>query len=90
MSWLAKPIVGLVLICALLAGIVGYLDYRDDAHEQRGVDKQVALNIAKANQEIATRRARDATFDKMDARQHCLDAGLEWVFVDAEGKSFCR
>ena len=73
---------------ALTAGLLVYLDGREDAAERRGVDKQVAADIAKANQEIATRRERDATFDKMDARQHCLDAGLAWVFED--GQSFCR
>jgi hypothetical protein len=88
MSWAGKALAGLLLICAALAGVVGYLDHRDDKAERRGVDKQVGLDIAKANQEIATRRERDATFDKMDARRHCLDVDLEWVFEN--GKSFCR
>lgn len=80
----------IAFLCALgfVAGIIVYLDHRDYEAEQRGVDKQIAADIARANQEIATRRVRDAQFDKNDARQHCLDAGLEWVFLD--GKSFCR
>ena len=75
------------LVGAILA-IVLYLGHREDKAEQRGVEQQVARNIAKANQEIAEMRIKDAKFDKMDARQHCLDADLEWVFEN--GKSFCR
>ena len=76
------------------AGIIGisvlgwYAKQQHDA-EQRGIAIEKAKVVARANQEIATRRVRDAQFDKMDARQHCLDAGLEWVFGD-DGKSFCR
>lgn len=79
--------IGLIAL-SLIGGVAAYLDHREDAAERRGVDQQIARDIAKANQEIATRRERDATFDKMDARQHCLDVDLEWVFLD--GKSFCR
>lgn len=73
---------------ALISGVIVYLNQREDAAEKRGVEQQVARDISKANQEIATRRATDATFDKMDARKHCLDVKLDWVFED--GKSFCR
>ncbi len=73
---------------AVIGGVVAYLNHREDAAEQRGVDQQVARDIAKANQELALKRERDAKFDKMDARDFCLDAGLEWMFED--GKSFCR
>ena len=73
---------------AMIGGVVLYLNHREDAAERRGIDQQVARDIAKANQELATRRATDAKFDKMDARAFCLDAGLEWVFD--EGKSLCR
>lgn len=75
-------------VVALIGLVMLWLDNREQAAVQRGVDEQIARNIAKSNQEIATRRATDATFDKMDARQHCLDAKLDWVFID--GKSYCR
>lgn len=79
------------VICAaivLAAAGAWYAKQLYDA-KQRGAEEERAKVIARANQEIATRRERDAQFDKMDARQHCLDAGLEWVFGD-DGKSFCR
>jgi hypothetical protein len=78
-------------VCAVvILGAVGgwYAKQQYDA-EQRGIAIEKAKVVARANQEIATRRVRDAQFDKMDARQHCLDADLEWVFGD-DGKSFCR
>lgn len=71
-----------------IVAILIYLNIREDAAEQRGVDRQVAADIAKANQNIATRRETDAHFDKLDARALCADYGLDWVFED--GKSFCR
>jgi hypothetical protein len=76
-------IFGVVLL--LLLGAVGavVLKIRSDA-----VAVERAKVAAKANQNIAERRAKDAKFDKMDARQHCLADGLEWVFED--GRSFCR
>jgi len=71
-----------------IAAIIIYLNIREDAAEQRGVDRQVAAEIAKANQNIAERRETDAHFDKFDARALCDEYGLEWVFED--GRSFCR
>lgn len=71
-----------------VAGFIFYLNNREDAAEQRGVDQQVARDIAKANQEIATRRETDAKFDSQDARALCISMELEWVLED--GKSFCR
>lgn len=71
-----------------VAGFIFYLDRREDAAEQRGVDRQIAADIAKANQNIATRRETDAHFDKLDARALCGEYDLEWVFEN--GKSFCR
>lgn len=65
-----------------------YMKQLNDA-ETRGAEIERANVAAKANQRIAERRIRDAQFDKMDARQHCIDAGLDWVFGD-DGKSFCR
>lgn len=82
-----------ILIYAVCTAIVGlaavtwYVREQRQA-EERGAAEERARVSARANQEIATRRARDVEFDKMDARQHCLDAGLEWVFDD--GKSSCR
>lgn len=76
------------LVVGLLAGVLVWYQMQISAAERAGREKQIALNVAKANQEIAARRQTDAKFDSMDARQHCVGAGLEWVFVD--GKSFCR
>lgn len=73
---------------AAIAACIIYLARRDEAAEQRGVDRQIAADIAKANQNIATRRETDAHFDSHDARALCADYGLDWVFED--GKSFCR
>lgn len=56
--------------------------------EQRGREIERAKTAAQSNQNIADRRNTDATFDKMDARALCIDAGLEWMQID--GKSFCR
>ncbi len=79
-----KIIIGLVLLAAILSGAAGIVaKIRADA-----VAVERAKIAAKANQTIAERRVKDAKFDKMDARQHCLDAGLEWVFED--GRSICR
>lgn len=71
-----------------VAAFTFYLNTREDAAEQRGVDRQVAADIAKANQNIAERRETDAHFDKLDAAAVCREFGLDWVFEDA--KSFCR
>lgn len=76
------------LVVGAIFSIVLYLGHREDEAERRGIDQQVARDIAKANQEIGEMRVRDAKFSKMDARQHCLDAGLEWVFEN--DRSFCR
>lgn len=81
----------LIAVGAVVAGIltiVLWLGLRDEAAERRGMEKEIARRIARANQEIATRRETDASFDSMDARAHCLDAGLDWVFED--GRSLCR
>ena len=84
MKYLLAALAAIVIVASALA----YLDRRDDAAEQRGVDKQIAVTIAKANQNIAERRETDAHFDKFDAHALCDEYDLEWVFED--GKSFCR
>lgn len=81
-------IVAIAAIVGTILAIVLYLGHREDAAEQRGVDQQVARDIAKSNQEIATRRETDAKFDSQDARALCLSYGLEWMLID--GKSICR
>lgn len=81
----------LIAIASVVAGILAivlYLGHRENVAEQRGIDQQVARDIAKANQEIATRRETDAKFDSQDARALCVSMSLDWVFDD--GKSFCR
>jgi hypothetical protein len=79
-----KIIIGVCAFAVVLGlglGIVAKI--RADA-----VTVERAKVAAKANQTIAERRAKDAKFDKMDAQQHCIAGGLEWVFED--GRSFCR
>lgn len=83
-----KYIIAALALGALVAGGLLWLQARLSDAERRGVDKQVAADIAQANQNIAERRETDAHFDKMDAAAVCRDFGLEWVFED--GKSFCR
>jgi len=85
---MTKYFLMLVAAAGVVMGAIIYLDRRDKAAEERGKAEQIAINIAKANQYIAERRAKDATFNSMDAKQHCVDAGFEWVLSD--GKSFCR
>jgi hypothetical protein len=85
---LTPRIIAITALVGVIFAIVLYLGMREDKAEQRGVDKQVAADIAKANQELAVKRERDAKFDKMDARAFCLDGGFEWVFED--NRSFCR
>jgi hypothetical protein len=77
--------------CVLLViiGLVGsYLGNLYHSGIQAGIDKQTAADIAKANQEIATRRVTDDKYNKMDAAAVCKQFGLDWVFTD--GKSECR
>lgn len=81
-------LIAVALVVAAIFAIVLYLGHREDAAEQRGIDQQIARDIAKANQEIAKRRETDARFDSKDARALCDSMGLEWVLED--GKSFCR
>lgn len=76
-------IAGVILLLVLGAAGVVVLKIRADA-----VAVERAKVAAKANQNIAERRAKDAKFDKMDAQQHCLADDLEWVFEN--GRSFCR
>jgi hypothetical protein len=80
------------LAFAVIAIAGGWYAKQQYDAEQRGREIERAKIAAQSNQNIATRRETDATFDKMDARQLCLDAPveprLEWVFEN--GKSFCR
>lgn len=73
---------------AVIALVGGWYAKQQYDAEQRGAAIERAKVAAQSNQNIATRRETDATFDKMDAAALCRDAGLEWVFDD--GKSFCR
>lgn len=76
------------LVVGVIFAIVLYLGHREDEAERRGIERQVARDVAKANQEIATRRETDEKFDSQDARALCLSMSLDWVLED--GKSFCR
>lgn len=85
---ISKTLGAAALGVALLAGIMLWLQSRDEAAERRGIEQQVARDIAAANQNIATRRETDAKFDSQDARALCDSYGLIWVQRD--GKSFCE
>jgi hypothetical protein len=84
-----EALVRYAVIVAIAVAIIGgwYGKQQYDA-VQRGREIERAKVAAQSNQNIAERRKTDATFDKMDARALCIDAGLEWVFDD--GKSLCR
>ena len=85
---MTKPIL-YVIAAVIILGAIGawYAKQLHDA-EQRGIEKQVAAEIAKSNQNIAERRATDAHFDKYDAAAVCREYGLKWVFAD--GQSHCE
>lgn len=83
-----KYVIAALIIGSVVAAGLLWLQTSLSNAERDGIDKQVAADIAKANQELAVKRERDAKFDKMDARAFCLDAGFEWLFID--GKSLCR
>lgn len=83
-----KYVFAALVAVALIGGAVAWMAAREDAALERGIEQQMARDVAKANQEIGEMRVRDAKFDKMDARQFCIDAGLLWVFED--NRSFCR
>lgn len=77
------------IVAALIVGAVGtYLGSLYSKGVQAGIDKQIAADIAKANQTIAERRATDAKYNKMDAAALCKQFDLEWVFEN--GHSECR
>lgn len=67
-----------------------YVKARDAENVQKGISIQRAENIATINQTIAERRVRDAQFDKMDVKQLCTSAGLDWVFDAATQRSRCQ
>jgi hypothetical protein len=79
-----RIIIGVCAAAIVVGGATGLIfKIQSDA-----VAVERAKVAAKANQTIAERRVKDAKFDKMDAEQHCIAGGLEWVFED--GRSFCR
>lgn len=75
-------------VVALIGLVMLWLENREQAAVQRGVEAQVARDIAAANQNIAERRKTDAKFNSKDARALCDSFGLVWVQRD--GKSFCE
>lgn len=83
-----KIIASIIVAIIMGGGLWIYFERRDAAKVQEGVNKQVMADAAKANQNIATRRATDATFDKYDAADVCRQYDLTWVFAD--GKSHCE
>lgn len=87
-SPLGKIASGAIIVVIIGLVVFGWLESRSAKDVQKGIDKQVAADIAQANQNVAERRVTDAQFDKHDAADVCHDFGLEWVFID--GKSQCR
>lgn len=77
--------IGIAVILAVMAiGLHQLVVYRET---QKALEAERARVAAKANQNIADRRATDAKFDRMDAMQLCRDEGLTWV-ADG-GRSYC-
>lgn len=85
---MTKIIIYAAIALAVVGGFWGYLEKLKHDAEQAGINKQIAADIAKANQNIADRRKTDAQFDKLDAAAVCKQFNLEWVFID--GKSECH
>lgn len=81
---------GIYAICAAVIIMAGSGWYALQLHNAtvRGQEIERAKIAAKANQNIADRRERDAKFKRDDVIKLCRDAGLEW-FADA-GRSYCR
>jgi len=85
--------ISMVLFLGGMFGLIAGAIYGWHIREVRlakaeGIAKVEAENIAKANQQIAERRAADAKFQRTDAMQLCHEAGLEWFAQ--EGRSYCR
>lgn len=75
---------------ATIAVISGWFYKQQYDSEQRGVQKQINVNVAETNQRIAERRAQDASFDRNDVKRLCDDADLEWMWDEAKQRSFCQ
>lgn len=82
-SWITIGVVA----AAVVVGLYGKIQW--DANRS-AENKQLNINIAKTNQRIAERRVRDASLDKDDVKRMCTDAGLEWVWDEANARSFCQ
>lgn len=80
-------VTGAIIVAGIAAGVYGKIQW--DAN-RRAEEKQISINVAKANQRIAERRVRDASFDRDDVKRLCLDAGLEWMWDEANQRSFCQ
>lgn len=84
-----EKFIGYAAAIIVAGGALWYFWAQHDAAKvQEGIVRQQQMDAAQANQDIATRRATDATFDRMDAIAVCRAFGREWV-PDA-GKSYCR
>jgi len=75
-------------VIVLYIGYQGWLAHRTSVDIQKGIDQQRAAEVAASNQNIAERRIRDATFDKLDAAAVCAKYDLKWVY--ANDKSHCE
>lgn len=76
-----RYVIALIVLAAIVSAI--YI-----AGDRNRANRDELARVAKANQNIAERRATDAKYDKTDAAATCKLFGLEWVFAD--GKSSCQ
>ncbi len=85
---MSKIIIYVCIAAVVIGGATGLiLKIQADA-AARAVLIERGKVVAKANQNIAERRAEDAKFSRTGAMELCRDAGLEW-YAD-EGRSYCR
>jgi len=78
----------LIILGIIAIVLIGALSALGTKIYMGGINAQVAADIAKANQNIATRRETDASFNSMGAAAVCKQYELKWVLVD--GKSQCQ
>ncbi len=85
---MSKIIIYISIAAVVIGGATGLiLKIQADA-ASRAVLIERGKVVAKANANIAERRATDAKFNRTDAMELCREAGLEW-YAD-EGRSYCR
>lgn len=85
---MTKILITIGVVVGLIVLVGGWYAKQQYDAVERGKAIEREKIVAKTNQNIAERRARDAKFNRDDTIKLCRDAGLEW-FSDA-GRSYCR